>query len=119
MTLARERAVRLGTCVAMPLLLALASAAATAAGDVKTGRMRAVMCQACHGVDGMSKVPDAPNIAGQPEAYLATQLQAFKSGTRRNEAMSVVVSSLSDKDIDDVAAYFAAIEVTVVKVPDK
>ncbi|MEP7063299.1 MAG: cytochrome c [Betaproteobacteria bacterium] len=105
------------TLLVMSVLLALGSGAASAAGDVKAGRMRAVMCQACHGVDGMSKVPDAPNIAGQPEAYLATQLQAFKSGARKNETMAVVVSTLSDKDIDDIAAYFAAIEVRVVKTP--
>jgi cytochrome c553 len=104
--------------LATSVLLALASGAASAAGDVKAGRMRAVMCQACHGVDGMSKVPDAPNIAGQPQAYLATQLQAFKSGARKNETMAVVVSTLSDKDIDDIAAYFAAIEVSVVRTPN-
>jgi cytochrome c553 len=83
------------------------------AGDVKAGRVRAQACQACHGMDGVSKVPDAPNLAGQVEGYLATQLQAFKSGSRKSEAMSVVSSTLSAKDIDDLAAYFAAIEVKV------
>ena len=87
------------------------------AGDVKAGRAKALMCQACHGTDGLSKVPDAPNIAGQTEPYLATQLQAFKSGARKNDAMSLVVSSLSDKDVEDLAAYFSAIEVKIVKIP--
>jgi cytochrome c553 len=53
------------------------------------------MCQACHGLDGLSKTPDAPNIAGQTEPYLVVQLQAFKSGERKNDAMSVVAPSLS------------------------
>ncbi len=106
-------------CVAIfaSLLLIAPSGGARAAGDVKAGRGKALACQACHGIDGMSKVPDAPNIAAQPEPYLAAQLQAFKSGARRNETMSVVAQTLSDKDIDDLAAYFSAIEAKVVKLP--
>jgi cytochrome c553 len=87
------------------------------AGDVKAGRARAMMCQACHGLDGLSKTPDAPNIASQIEPYLVAQLQAFKSGLRKNDAMSVVAPTLSDKDIDDLAAYYAAIEISVGKLP--
>jgi cytochrome c553 len=88
-----------------------------AAGDIKSGRTKALMCQACHGLDGLSKVPDAPNIAGQTEPYLVAQLQAFKSGARKSESMSLVVQPLSDTDIDDLAAYFSAIEINVVKIP--
>lgn len=91
--------------------------AARAAGDTKAGRAKAIACQACHGVDGMSKVPDAPNIAGQVESYLAAQLRAFKSGERKNESMSVVASALSDQDIENLAAYFAAIEIKPGKLP--
>jgi cytochrome c553 len=87
------------------------------AGDVKAGRAKALMCQACHGLDGLSKVPDAPSIAGQTEPYVVAQLQAYKSGARKNEAMSVVAPSLSDTDIEDLAAYFSAIEINVVKIP--
>jgi cytochrome c553 len=76
-----------------------------------------MMCQACHGLDGLSKTPDAPNIAGQTEPYLVTQLQAYKTGLRKNDAMSVVAPSLSDQDIEDLAAYFSAIEIQIVKVP--
>src|SRR5713101_6069407 len=78
------------------------------AGDVKAGRAKAMMCQACHGLDGLSKTPDAPNIAGQTEQYIAAQLQAFKAGTRKSDAMSVVAPSLSDNDVEDLAAYFSA-----------
>src|SRR3981189_3594252 len=87
------------------------------AADVKAGRTKALMCQACHGLDGLSKTPDAPNIAAQIEPYIVAQLQAYKSGTRKNEAMSVVAPSLSDTDIEDLAAYFSAIEINVVKMP--
>ena len=92
-------------------------AGAAAAADPAAGRAKAMACQACHGMDGLSKVPDAPNIAGQNEAYLVAQLQAFKSGRRQNEAMSVVAATLSESDIEALAAYYAAIEVRVGKIP--
>jgi cytochrome c553 len=117
MSAAHGRLVRLAGCVLASLLLATAGSAAHAAGDVKAGRAKALMCQTCHGLDGVSRVPDAPNLAGQVEGYLVTQLRAFKSGARRNESMSVVVSTLSDSDIDNLAAYFAAIEVKVGRIP--
>jgi cytochrome c553 len=97
--------------------LLVASDSACNAGDVKAGRTKALMCQACHGLDGLSKVPDAPNIAGQTEPYIVAQLQAYKSGVRKNDAMSVVAPSLSDQDIEDLAAYFSAIEISVGKLP--
>ncbi len=107
------------SCMRVVAVASLAAAAshAAAAGDVRAGRVKAQLCQACHGMDGLSKVPDAPNIAGQIEGYLVTQLHAFKSGARRNEAMTVVASSLSDQDIENVAAYFAAIDVKIGKLP--
>jgi cytochrome c553 len=101
----------------VPIALLFASNGVGGAADVKAGRAKALMCQACHGIDGLSKVPDAPNIAGQTESYLVTQLQAFKSGARKNDAMSLVAPSLSDKDVEDLAAYFSAIEVKIVKIP--
>ncbi len=94
-----------------------ATGSACSAGDVKAGRLKAQMCQACHGMDGLSKVPDAPNIAGQTEQYLVAQLQAFKTGSRKNDAMSVVAPSLSDGDIEDLAAYYSAIEISIGKLP--
>jgi len=87
------------------------------AADARAGRAKALACQACHGLDGLSKVPDAPNIAGQNEGYIAAQLRAFRSGARRNESMSVVASTLSDGDIENLAAYYAAIEIRVGKIP--
>ena len=75
-----------------------------------------MQCQTCHGLDGLSKIPDSPNIAGSPEQYLARQLNAFRKGERKNEMMSLVVQPLTDQDVADLAAYYAAIEVTA-KVP--
>jgi cytochrome c553 len=114
---ARPKAALLVACLFTSACLVVASGSVCRAGDVKAGRTKALMCQACHGLDGLSKVPDAPNIAAQTEPYIVAQLQAYKSGARKGEAMSLVAPSLSDADIDDLAAYFSAIEIKVVKIP--
>lgn len=90
---------------------------ARADGDLKAGREKAQKCEPCHGLDGLSKIPEAPNIAGQTQPYLSEQLNAFKSGERKNEMMNLVAPTLSPTDIDDLAAYYAAIELTIKKVP--
>jgi cytochrome c553 len=117
MILARPKAAHLVLSSITSLSLLVASGSVCAAGDVKAGRAKALMCQACHGLDGLSKVPDAPNIAGQIEPYIVAQLRAYKSGARKNDAMSVVAPSLSDADIEDLAVYFSAIEINVGKLP--
>jgi cytochrome c553 len=84
------------------------------AGDAKAGRAKVeAVCAVCHGVDGLAKIPEAPNLAGQSEIYLIEQITAFKSGERKNEMMSVVVQDLSDTDIENLAAYYSGIEISV------
>jgi cytochrome c553 len=86
-----------------------------AAGDPKAGRKKALECQTCHGLDGVSKLPEAPHLSGQVEIYLVKALNDYKSGARTNEMMSLVASPLSDSDIADLAAWYSAIEITVQK----
>jgi cytochrome c553 len=85
---------------------------ALAAGNVTTGRQKALQCQTCHGLDGWSKLPEAPNLGGQPEPYLVKSLNDFRKGVRKNDMMSLVVQQLSDQDVADLAAFYAAIELT-------
>jgi cytochrome c553 len=100
------------------LSLCLAAQKRAEAQDAKAGREKAeAVCAVCHGVDGLSKIAEAPNLAGQTEAYLIEQLTAFKSGDRKNEMMSVVVQDLSSTDIENLAAYYSAIEISVGKIP--
>jgi cytochrome c553 len=99
-------------------LATVVAASGALADEVKAGRALAEeKCAVCHGLDGLSKIAEAPNLAGQNVAYLTAQLSAFKSGARRNEMMSIVIQSLSENDIANLAAYFSAIEIKVVKVP--
>ena len=83
------------------------------AGDVKAGRVKAEVCAVCHGLDGLAKIAEAPNIAGQNEHYLVEQLGAFQTGARNNEMMSIVIKDLSQTDIENLAAYYSAIPITV------
>lgn len=96
--------------------LGLATSGALAA-DPAEGRKVAARCQACHGIDGIARLPIAPNIAGESAIYLATQLKAFQDGKRENAMMSVVVKDLTAEQIANVAAWYRSIEVTV-KMPE-
>jgi cytochrome c553 len=94
-------------------LLGLWAVPAQAAGDVAAGRRKALQCQTCHGLDGMSKLPEAPHLAGQPEPYLVKSLNDYRKGVRKHDMMTIVVQPLTDQDVADLAAYYAAIEVSV------
>ena len=99
--------------VAVCCLLATLGAADSQAADAAAGRKKARACAACHGIDGIAKMPIAPHIAGESQVYLETQLKAFRSGKRENEIMSVVAGDLSDEDISDLAALYSSIQFTV------
>jgi cytochrome c553 len=88
-----------------------------AAQDVAAGKRKALACQACHGLDGLAKLPDAPHIAAQPAAYLERELRHYRDGTRRHEVMNVAARGLSDADVRDLAAYYSAIQIEVKSVP--
>lgn len=77
-------------------------------GDAKAGEAKAAVCAACHGPKGNSAVPAWPKLAGQGAPYLYAQLKHFKDGSRNNPIMAGQVAALSDQDMQDLAAYFAA-----------
>jgi cytochrome c553 len=61
-------------------------------------------------------VPDAPNLAGESAIYTTRQLQAFRSGERQYEQMSIIAEGLSDEDIADLDSWYASMKV-IVEVP--
>ena len=68
-------------------------------------------CEQCHGPRGIGVGAYFPPLAGQPAQYLAGQMRAFKESGRRNDPLGMmrhIASSLDDKDIDAVTAWFAA-----------
>ena len=82
------------------------------AADPVEGRKVASQCKTCHGLDGIAKIPIAPNLAGESQIYMENQLKAFRSGKREHEMMSVEAKNLTDQEIADVAAWYQSIEVT-------
>ena len=98
---------RLAVLLAAPLLAAGLAQAAPLPGQAK-----AQACAVCHGALGVSQMPNAPNLAGQPAIYLTEQLKAYRSGKRSNEIMNVIAKPLSDADIADLAAWFESIKIS-------
>lgn len=93
---------------------AMAPAATAQEGDARAGRrLAAQRCAVCHGNDGIARQPDAANLAGQTAIYVTNQLNAFRSGERKNEQMNIIAAELTDPQIADLAAWYAAIQVEV------
>ena len=85
---------------------------AAPAGDAKEAHKKIAMCEGCHGIPGYKtaypSVYHVPKLGGQSAAYLANALNAYKAGQRSHPSMRGIAASLSDKDIADLAAYYAA-----------
>jgi len=103
---------RLGVALAALFALGTAhaegSASTPAMGDAKAGEGKAAACGACHGIDGNSSDKQYPKLAGQHENYIARQLGLFKANSRANPIMLGFATPLSDQDMRDLGAFFAA-----------
>jgi len=78
------------------------------AGGSSRGREKAAVCTACHGETGLSPTGNWPSLAGQHKDYLEHAIRQYQSGARKDPVMSGLVTTLSDEDIADIAAYYAA-----------
>ena len=91
---------------------AAAAPAAAGAGDPQKGRERTQACEGCHGIEGWRtaypEVYRVPKLGGQHAAYLVAALKQYRSGERSHPSMRAIASSLSDADISNLAAYYAA-----------
>jgi len=97
-------------CAPLALAALLVAGPAFAKGDVDAGKQKAMPCTACHGPDGNAGIdPQYPRLAGQYADYLAKALHEYKAGERKNPIMAGFATTLSDKDIEDLAAYFASL----------
>ena len=86
------------------------------AGDAAAGKSKTSMCAGCHGIDGYKTVfPEVyhvPKLGGQQAAYIVKALQEYKAGNRNHPTMRAIAASLTDKDMADLAAYYASDAVT-------
>jgi cytochrome c553 len=77
-------------------------------GSADAGAGKAAVCGACHGPGGNSAIADNPKLAGQHANYTYQQLKVLKTGERKAPVMNPMAAPLSDQDMKDLAAYFAA-----------
>jgi len=97
--------------LAAGLTLFLAPALSMAQGDVEVGRAKAYTCLGCHGVDGYRNAYPSfrvPKLGGQHAAYIVSALKAYKAGDREHTTMQALAGTLSEQDMQDIAAYFEA-----------
>ncbi len=91
---------------------ALTLSANVMAGDVAAGKAKSAVCAACHGAAGISAVDMYPNLAGQKKTYLVNAMKAYKTKVR-NGGMAMIMqgqaATLSDQDIDNLAAYYSSL----------
>ena len=107
------RQILLAKIVIVALLMSIFPlGSAFAAGDVQAGKIKAYTCTGCHGIPGYNNVYPTykvPKIGGQNYEYLVAAMKAYKNGERDHATMELQASSLTDADIEDVAAYFASL----------
>ncbi len=87
------------------------SGMAGAAGNTDSIQSKIVMCQGCHGIEGYRTaypyVYHVPKLGGQHSVYLVKALKDYRSGERNHPTMVGIAGTLSDEDIDALAAYYA------------
>ena len=89
------------------LAAALLAAGPAIAADTPAPE-KAAVCTACHGADGKAVQPIYPHLAGQYASYLEQALREYRAGTRKNPIMGAQAATLTDADIEQLAAYYAA-----------
>jgi cytochrome c553 len=96
------------------IVAALAAALATtaqAAGDPAAGQQKNFQCKGCHGIPGWKtafpEVYQVPKLGGQHAAYIVAALKEYKAGERDHATMRSIAAGLSEKDMEDLAAYYS------------
>lgn len=79
-------------------------------GHLLAAPAQVALCATCHGKEGISTMPIYPNLAGQKEQYLLSQLKKFKDGTRPDPVMKGMVAALSEDDMKALAKYYAELK---------
>ena len=79
------------------------------AGDPAAGKTKAFTCMGCHGIPSYNNVYPTyhvPKLGGQHAEYIVAALQEYKKGQRSHKTMRAQASTLSDQDMQDIAAFF-------------
>lgn len=100
---ASRRAVILGCAAA----LAAATCYAQSKVDPPRGAAKAAACAACHGSPQRPPLPGMPTLARQQEQFLVLQMFLMREGLRDVPQMAGTLKDFTDRDLDDIAAYFS------------
>lgn len=79
---------------------------APSVGDAAAGEPLSAVCGGCHGTNGVSTDATTPSLAGQDPKYLVDAIKAYRS-TRKHEGMRHSIADLTDRDIENIAAFYA------------
>ena len=93
----------------LPALLAGSSVSALEPAGVPGKPPVLATCAGCHGVDGASVAAHIPNLAAQPPAYLAAQIEAFRSGNRKSDVMAPIAKALDASQVAGITAYYGSL----------
>lgn len=100
------------SCAVLALALAANAALASTPPPADPSKAPVSMCIGCHAIPGYQasfpSVYRVPKIAGQTAQYIEAALQAYRRGDRSHPTMRGVAQGLSDADIRNLAAYYAA-----------
>ena len=94
------------------LALGLMAVAAHADGDPAKGKVESYTCIGCHGIPNYTNnypTYRVPKLAGQHAAYVVQALKEYKAGERAHNTMHAQASSLTDQQMQDIAAYFESL----------
>jgi cytochrome c553 len=96
----------------LSLACAFLASPAAAQGNAERGAKLAYTCQGCHGIEGYRNAYPSyrvPKLGGQKAAYLVAALQGYRDGSREHPTMQAQASSMSDEEMQDLAAYFSSV----------
>src|ERR1700722_14420310 len=99
-------------------VVALVCGSPALAADLAAGKEKAELCVGCHGENGISQTENIPSLAGQQDQFIQWQLVFFRSGARKNELMQPIVEQITNEDIRNLGAYFAALAPPKASKPD-
>jgi cytochrome c553 len=104
----REVWMSVRSLLAMMVMGLVLAAPAEAAGDAARGKTLGYTCLGCHGINNYKSVYPTftvPRLRGQHPEYIVAALKAYKSGERNHPTMHAHAASMSDQDMEDIAAY--------------
>lgn len=99
---------------AITIIIAAIIALPVSAADLENGRSLSRKCSGCHGKLGIARDPEVPHLASQSARYIKKSITDFQKGERQDRRMSLIVTNLSEKDINDLAAWYSSLEISVV-----